>query len=242
MTVPKALREKYLAELKALIDASDELLAGKERRLGRARRRLSDGSVTSRGPDFHVVNSPEMVKWKTKCVSLLAQIIPPNHPNFKILNEFQECRTGESTAVEELAGRLRGIHDSFRDGFLDDAWSLIRAEVAADYLTQAETLLVDGCHVPAAVLAGAVLEDTLRKLAVDKRIDLQTKKGRPKTIDPLNVELKKSGVYSAVKAKEIDGWAGIRNAAAHGKPDEFKPDDVRRMVEGVRAFVGEHLK
>lgn len=49
-------------------------------------------------------------------------------------------------------------------GLLFDMKSLITSELLGDFIEQAETLLAAGYHVPAASLAGAVLEDTLRKL------------------------------------------------------------------------------
>jgi len=140
-----------------------------------------------------------------------------------------------------LVGRLTAIRDDFRDGFLDDPACFIRAEVAGDYLSQAETLWEQGYYVPAAVLAGAVLEDTLRKLCEDRETPLETDKGGRKTIDPLNTDLAKCDIYSSVKAQEIRGWAAVRNAAAHGRIGDVDPDAVKRMLEGIHSFVREHL-
>ena len=64
---------------------------------------------------------------------------------------------------------LRAIKDDFDTGYLDNLLLQIEAEMAADYMGQAEELLKEGSsgrydHVPAAVLAGAVLEKGLRKI------------------------------------------------------------------------------
>ena len=64
---------------------------------------------------------------------------------------------------------LEAFRDDFEQGFLDDILLKVEAEVAADYMGQAESLLKEGQpgkfdHVPAAVLAGAVLEKALKTL------------------------------------------------------------------------------
>jgi hypothetical protein len=58
----------------------------------------------------------------------------------------------------------------------------------------------------------------------------------------LNDDLAKIPVYNAAKAHEIQAWVDIRNKGAHGKGSEIKIDDVTRMEEGIRAFMGEYLR
>ena len=53
----------------------------------------------------------------------------------------------------------------------------------------------------------------------------------------MNDELAKANVYNASRKSQIKAWADIRNSAAHGKPTEFEPSDVSRMIDGVRDFV-----
>ena len=65
--------------------------------------------------------------------------------------------------------------------------SLVQAEVFADFLDMAEHLLGETYKDAAAVLLGAVLEDSLRKIAGAKGVDILNSKGKPLTIDPLNV-------------------------------------------------------
>ena len=56
----------------------------------------------------------------------------------------------------------------------------------------------------------------------------------------MNSELVKKTVYNKNRQKQVTAWAGIRNSAAHGKPDEFSEQDVKQMLEGVRQFVIDH--
>ncbi|NIA15063.1 MAG: DUF4145 domain-containing protein, partial [Nitrospiraceae bacterium] len=127
-------------------------------------------------------------------------------------------------------------------GLFDDVRLMVRAEIAGDYMAQAELLHGEGYHVPAAVLAGAVLEDALRKLCEREEIPIETDKGKRKTINPMNTDLAKKNVYNAAKAQEILAWAALRNNAAHGDGDKVEPAAVGRMIDGVRAFVADYLR
>ena len=90
-----------------------------------------------------------------------------------------------------------------------------------------------GYVAPAAVIAGAVLEDALRKLCVQKDVELPEK---PK-VDWMNARLAKLGVINSLTQKKITTLADIRNSAAHGKWDAFEPSDVAGMIEWTRDFM-----
>lgn len=47
---------------------------------------------------------------------------------------------------------------------------------------------------------------------------------------------------AAARTHEIRAWADIRNNCGHGDGDKVKPEDVGRMIQGVRAFMADHLK
>ena len=113
---------------------------------------------------------------------------------------------------------------------------------------QAEQLLAEGQtgqydHVPAAVLAGAVLEKGLRTLCGKQTppIALTNSKGISLTLNPLIEELKKVGLFNELKAKQLRAWADIRNAAAHGEFDKFARTDVESMIKGVSDFLATHM-
>ena len=122
-----------------------------------------------------------------------------------------------------------------------------RVNVVADYLTLAEQLFADEPgphrHIPAAVLAGAVLEDGLRRLCQRQTPPVDTRKanGDPKTLNPLIDDLKGVGVFNELKAKQLRAWADIRNAAAHGEFDKFGVQDVEAMLKGVGDFLASFL-
>lgn len=98
---------------------------------------------------------------------------------------------------------------------------------------QATHLLENGYYGPAAVIAGSVLDDGLRRLCQQNAIVLPPKS----TIDPMNVALVKGGVYNTLLQKKITALADLRNKAAHGKWNEFDQNDVKQMIGEVRIFM-----
>lgn len=237
MAVPKALRQKLVERLDSLISESEEILNTTEKRTRRREAAFIRREVEHTATEYEVLDALMMVTWRTKCVDVLSNVVPENSPNRNIIEEFQQHCNPEPGVVKYLVARLSAIRDDFRDGFLDDAWSMLNVEVASDYLTQAETLLDEGYHLPAAVLAGAVLEGWLRDECgrQDPPIPTVTAQGKRKTLGVL----KKAGVYNEARAKEMRGWAAIRNHAAHGEFEEFSSEQVRNMLSGIESFLAQ---
>jgi len=159
----------------------------------------------------------------------------------KIAN-FSTMHSNWHGHVAELAGILKGIQSDIRTGMVDDFRALAQAEIFADFLEMSEHLLDTGYKDAAAVLLGAVLEDSLRKLAVRTNISTTQPNGRPLTIDPLNVALARDGVYSPLIQKQIMSWANLRNDAAHGNFAKYDSEQVRQMLLFLQKFCSDHLK
>ncbi|RYF09401.1 MAG: DUF4145 domain-containing protein [Oxalobacteraceae bacterium] len=112
--------------------------------------------------------------------------------------------------------------------------SMVQAEVFSNELDQASELMKGGYITAAAVIAGVVLETTLRRLCEDAQIE-------PGSLNKMNADLSKSGTYNLLVNKRITALADIRNNAAHGHPDKFTKADVADMIIKVEAFVADHL-
>ncbi|NOT48377.1 MAG: HEPN domain-containing protein [Acidobacteria bacterium] len=139
-------------------------------------------------------------------------------------------------AVEKVIGVLKAAKDDYENGYLSETQTLIAAEVFEDFLEQSEHLLNQGYFTAAAVIAGSVLEDGLRKLCLRKGITLSTK---PK-LDMMNADLAKTGVYNLLKQKQITALADLRNKAAHGLGG-FTKEDVDSMINDVRRFMRDYF-
>lgn len=139
-----------------------------------------------------------------------------------------------------LVGLVRSVRHDVESGFLDRAQTLVRAELFADLLEQAEYLLAEGFKDPAAMLCGGVLETHLRNLCTRNGIGTRDTEGRPLKASRMNDELAKSKAYSALDHKEVSAWLAIRNSAAHGHFGDYDAVQVRIMAEGVLGFMARH--
>lgn len=144
-----------------------------------------------------------------------------------------------SDTVLVMAGVLDALRDDYRAGYLRSVEELIHADVFADFLEMAEELHSKKYKDPAAVIAGSVLEEHLRKLAVAHGVAIETG-GKPKKADTINADLKKVGAYNALEQKSVTAWLGLRNDAAHGKYGEYDHAQVAALIRDVRGFMVRH--
>jgi len=103
----------------------------------------------------------------------------------------------------------------------------------------ADYLLEENYKDPAAVIAGGVLEEHIRKLCQNNNIKI-LEGNRPKKTDRLNVELAGANIYTKIDQKSITAWLDLRNKAAHGKYAEYTKGQVVLMVQGIRDFVSRY--
>jgi hypothetical protein len=94
----------------------------------------------------------------------------------------------------------------------------------------------------AAFLAGASLEDALRRLCDARGIAYDAQRT---AISKLQAALyqpaKQIEVISQSENKHITAWGDTRNKADHGRFDEITQTEVVAMIIGVRALVEKHL-
>lgn len=212
--------------------------------------RISTIAKTSRtGFDAytHYVDTTMYLQWRTQVVTLLRQVYPQRL--FPVWLEAKEnIASSRKTNFLVTVGIFRAAHEDFKKGMLDDLQTEIEGSVAVDYLKQAESLLedvgeVEHGFIPAAVLAGAVLEKELRTLCEkhNPSIDINNDNGKPKKAQRLLEDLRKVSLFTPVEAKQIESWLTLRNSAAHGRDSEFNRSDVASMLRGVTDFLAKHM-
>ncbi len=155
---------------------------------------------------------------------------------------FNKMRSTNCRHISDVVGIFKAVEHDVKSGMLTNFRNLIQAEIFADFLEMAEHLLREGFKDAAAVLLGAVLEDTLRKIADTNGVDVLNSKGKPLTLDPLNASLSKKGVYGPLVQKQIISWANLRNAAAHGHFSQYDAAQVQQMLLFVQKFCADFLK
>lgn len=227
------VEEKVLARFQSLIDQEDSIMTTRRTIPGRNTRTLI--STDHDYVDFEVTK-----KWGISCLHLLAKVFGENSLHYCQFNEsylgILNHEYGTRSFRFALAV-LKAAKEDVENDYLFDTRVLIEAEVFDDLLEQAEQLFKNGYYQPAAVVAGCVLEDGLRKLCDRNSITSDAKA----TNDPMNVELAKAGIYKILMQKKITVLADLRNNAAHGKLAEFTKKDVEDMIRDVRHFVENHF-
>lgn len=122
---------------------------------------------------------------------------------------------------------------SLEEGLLIRFEDLVLAEAFSDLSEQAEYLFSQGYFLASGVITRAILEERLRRLCVNH--DCTPDRERP-TLSDLNTALYKKTVYDKITFKHVDALGAVGNHAAHNNPDLNK-EDVRRMIDGVQAFL-----
>ena len=182
--------------------------------------------------------------WVSEAGTALASLFPLGH----------QCRQDWDRLLPQLhpneknGGSLERMHGVFRAAFqllLNDRIGsipdLVRAETEDELLDQALVLL-NAKHVAAAaaVIAGGALEAHLKHLATKNSLII-TGDGSINKYESAIAKARNEGtviIYPTTDSKLIGGWGGIRNDAAHD-PGAFNrsPEDIRRMIEGIREFI-----
>jgi hypothetical protein len=155
---------------------------------------------------------------------------------------FNEMHSNHYRHVSDVVGLFKAVEHDIQSGLLQNFRNLVQAEIFVDFLEMAEHLLSEGYKDPAAVILGAVLEDSLRKIAGEKGVPTIGPKGKPLTIDPLNAAVAKAGVYGPLVQKQITSWANLRNDAAHGHFGNYDAGQVQQMQFFVQKFCADYLR
>ena len=196
-----------------------------------------DGSRYYRGP-----RDEDFQSFRIRALNLIRRVCGDDSDHYRqLLGQGKNAEVYAANGYVFMphgVGIVRAAKLDYEAGMLFDLQRLIEAEVFDDFLEQAEHLHAAGYITAAASLAGAVLEDSLRKLSDANGIPVPTKT----RIDTLNAELAKKGVYSKLQQKRVTALADIRNSADHGHSDQFETSDVARMVAEVRELVTKHLQ
>lgn len=248
MKLPDAILDKILARFASLIDEGHNIINSGEEVPPKFRTNDFTGDMYQSSGGYKKIDAERFIEWRTKAATLLSLVVPRDHIHWPAVEQITR-QAISCDLLKSAISLLRGIRDDLDKGFLDDMATAIEAEIACDYMGQAEALLAEGhngklSHVPAAVLAGAVLEKGLRTLCSQQESPISQKdpRGTHKTLGPLIDELKKAGVFNEAKAKQLRAWASIRNLAAHGEFAQFTRSDVETMIPGVNNFLADYLK
>jgi hypothetical protein len=248
MGLPENIKSKYLLRFDELIVEGEIIHKDIKTTHKRYERMFSgeDGSNVER--TIYHIDWPRFVKWRTSVSTLLYNVIPTANVHYEAVSSFPKL-SNEKDHLEYGISLLKAIKEDFKNGMLESLAVQWEAANLAEYMTQAEQLLGEGIlnkfdHIPAAVLAGAVLEKALRGLCqkCNPPIPSVNDMNEPLRLNSLIDALKKTDTFNELTAKQLRAWADIRNNAAHGDFDKFKRSDVDLMLKGINSFLANHVK
>lgn len=216
------IRETALQRVDELITRGNEVLA--------TRRPAGRGVI---GPDR--VDAECFYQWMTSSLHFLRNYLGEDAIHTA---HFQEhCRRATHGNAQSGVAVLKAAKEDVEGGYFQRVQSLAYAEVFNDFVDQAQHLMEQGYKGPAASLAGATLEDRLRKLAIAHNIPVQNSDD----ISALNNKLADRRLYSRLRQQQIQTQKRVRDLADHGCFDEFSSQDVEALILFVRQFLSEHF-
>ena len=188
----------------------------------------------SRGYGFEgtYVDQGHFIQWQVKVRNLLSLACGVDSVHLRAFEKQEKSFVGDTNygIMQRQEAVLLAARDDYEGGYLSKIRNLVQAEVFDNELEQAEELLAAGYATAAAVIAGTVLETSLRQICADRGLGV----GK---LDKMNADLAKAGAYNSILQKRITAIAGIRNAAAHGDANAFRKDDVEGMIQDIRRFL-----
>ncbi len=198
------------------------------RELDRARAASPHDDLSGGLPD------DELMKIRIRFMACIERLAPKGST---YLESAKILKGWNGYMVVELGGILGALKSDFEAGYIFTIEELVHGAVFDDFLEMASELLKKGYKDPAAVVAGSVLEEHIRKLAMRNQLALLESTGKPKKFDALSIELVKVQQISEPQRKIIAGWYGQRSEAAHGNYNNVIGSEVGRMIEGIRDFM-----
>lgn len=192
------------------------------------------------GNTYYVANETLARAWLSSTAHLI-QSVSQSGSHYdqqinKILSEPNLRKGVPFHTFNEMFGVLYGFRDDYEKGFIVPIEYIVAAATFDDFLDHAETYQKGNLKNEAAVLAGAVLEDTMKKIATKHGIV-----ATGKTLDPVIDDLAKANVFTPIHAKRLKVLATTRNYALHAEWDKFGIREAGELISGTRELIKEFL-
>lgn len=185
------------------------------------------------GPDR--VDSAAFTEWRAQALHLLTGLLGSDAV---YVQRFASDVTAATPGnVNEGLGTLRAVREDAEHGDLVDLRTLVAGEVFSDFLDMARHLLGNKYPVAAASIAGAVLEDGLRRIAAARGVELKPMDGA----GAISSRLAIAKVHSSLEQKQLGMAIGVRDDADHGHFDRVGDSEAREMLRVVEAYLAAHL-
>lgn len=178
--------------------------------------------------------------WMASAANTILQVAPPSsffRAEIDRLTTDSQLNNGIPVLVlKKVQGVLRSVQTEAQNGLLAKLEYQVFITAFDDFLDHASDFHKSGKTKESSILVSAVLEDTLKRIAVKNGVD-----PTGVTLEPLIDELTKAGVFTPVKAKRMKSYSGVRNSALHAEWDKLDIKDIGHVIEGVRELLDGYL-
>ena len=174
--------------------------------------------------------------WIASTLNLISYVFGEESVYFRQLSKASDEFQGYSSDAESAVGIFEAAKRDIGAGVVGSLEQQVTAELFAGLIVSAKGALAEGQKDVAAVLACAALEDTLKKFAKLKGINVDGK-----TMDGIVGALKGAGLISGAQKGLLDAMPRIRNAAMHADWKKISEPDVASVIGFTEQFLLTHL-
>jgi len=214
----------------------DNILRRFEQLAAQAQQMPMRASSTS---SLQFAESQPFYEWASSALNLLQGVFGKNSPHYERLN-FEISRISNNRIDERHLSACRGIFLGAKSdadgGHLYNLQVSLSGELFGDFVSAAKTALAEGKHTVACVLACAALEDSLKRYAILKELQVDGK-----TMDEVVNLLKSQGLVSGAQKTLLDAMPKVRNHAMHAEWAKLTPQDAGSVIGYVEQFLLEHF-
>jgi hypothetical protein len=179
----------------------------------------------------------DQIAWLIAAEYAVKLVCPSSgNPYHRRAQELVQIGQRASAPEAISAALLTRLREEIEGGLLTTIENHAIAVTFDDFLDHGAEYLKHGRKDEAAVIAGIVFEDTIRRIC---RVLEIPENGV--ALDTLITELAKQGVLTALKAKHARFAAGLRTSAAHARWEEIQLSDVRPVIDFTRELMAAHL-
>jgi hypothetical protein len=181
----------------------------------------------------------DQIAWLIAAQSAVQLVCPSSTNPYHVHAErlMDQSRNLAHETVLDMAALLKRLLEEIDRGLLTTIENHAIAVTFDDFLDHGTEYLKHGRKDEAAVIAGIVFEDTIRRICRVLEIAENGVK-----LDTLITELKNRNVLTELKAKRARSAAGLRTSAAHARWEDIEHNDVKPIIEFTRELMAAHLE
>ncbi|MBY0354164.1 MAG: hypothetical protein K2Q12_00360 [Rickettsiales bacterium] len=189
---------------------------------------------------FRENSQQEGLEWIWKAFNALDQVCPKGNILQKRLYQIQEEDSHDKDilkvdTVEKLTALCRTVSCELSENRLLRIEYEITATNFDDFLDHAKHYHKGGKKTEAAVIASAIFEDTIKKIAMKNELSATG------SLEEILHRLMENGIINSIKKKRLQSHADLRNHALHAEWNKFEIREVGLLIEEVRKLLDEYL-